>query len=198
MKGVRPVSILDLAAQKSPMHYRGILTVNLDYVLHKDGDPVLVGENEFKTAQTGFTKFPSRNEVFTLLWHSRLDDPFSWIGDECLECRSTQVQQDAAGNDMIEAIKNGYATFTVINDEDRRSYSKIVEGLAARVTLLENAGHKVTIDVSGRIKFKNKGIIVLGHPGSIVRIYSPENKSFIHKLRSNEDAYRILNDSRNA
>ncbi|MEM4247089.1 MAG: hypothetical protein QXF14_02090, partial [Candidatus Woesearchaeota archaeon] len=86
----------------------------------------------------------------------------------------------------------GFTEFTGMYPEDGKFCCKIKDGLAARVTLLENSGHKVTIDASGRIKFKNDRMLVTGVHGAMVRLYSPERKSFIKRLKSNEEAYRII------
>lgn len=185
--------VLDLAST-AKKHYRGILTANLYYVLRKDGVSELVGENEFKTAKDGFTEFPVRDEIFSLLWYSSHNDPFSWIGDEIIARRATQVYEEADKNIMIKSIKSGFADFRGTRTEDKRFYSRLINSLAARITLLENAKNNVTIDFSGRIRFMNRRIQVMGNPGSLVRVYCPEDKSFIPRLGSN-DAYRILRNS---
>ncbi|MEM2916229.1 MAG: hypothetical protein QXT19_02645 [Candidatus Woesearchaeota archaeon] len=191
---VKQVSVFDLASAGKTKHYRAVLTANLYYVLRKNGVPELVGENEFKSASTGFPEFPTRSEVFTLLWYSDPEDPYSWVGDEFLGCRSTQVVYEPGAEpcDIIEAIKKGCAEFTGTFPEDNKFYRKIRDGLTARVTLLENSGHKVTLDASGRIKFKNDRMLVTSIDGATIRLYSPERNSFIKKLKSNEEAYRII------
>ncbi len=180
MVQIEQVSVDRLARTSQKRHYRAILTADLSYYLRKSEDE-LVGENEFKIAQSGFQEYPSREEAFSLIWYSDPTDSYSMIGEEHLGSRITQAVFPSIDDKVIKELKSGKAEFNEVTDKPTRFYAKLIKDIRSRISVLENAGHKVIVDVSGRIRFVEDGLRVCGSPGSLVRLHETGRYSFFNK-----------------
>ncbi len=182
MAQIEQVSVDSLARTSQKRHYRAILIADLSYYLRKREDACeMVGENEFKTAQSGFQEYPSREEAFSLIWHSDPNDSYSMIGEEHLGSRITQAAFPSIDDKVIEELKSGKAEFNEVTDKPTRFYAKLIKDIRSRISVLENAGHDVIIDASGRIRFVEDGLRVCGSPGTLVRLHETGKYSFFKK-----------------
>jgi hypothetical protein len=192
-------SVLTLAQTRPAHFFRAILSVDLQYVLKKDGTAELVEETEFKRVKEGFPEYPTREEAFNLLWYpSPADsDKLNLLGEECLGRRMTQCA-DSIDN-VIDSIRNGTesrdgtASFVEEPGKGDQFYHGLCQKLGARVSILEDAGHRVLVDFSSRIYF-DKGVVkVYGRAGDLIQAYRTGEK--YHKfpvIRDVKTATRIL------
>jgi hypothetical protein len=192
-------SVFNLAQTRPEHLFRAILTVDLQYVLRKDGTSELVEETEFKRAKEGFPEYPTREESFNLLWYPSPNDSdkLNLLGEECLGKRMTQCPDSI--DDAIDSIKNGTE---VLHDkgffvEDMKSapefHKLLCQKLGARVSILEDAGHRILVDFSSRIYF-DKGIVkVYGRPSQLIQAYhTGEGYAKFPVIRNVKTATRIL------
>jgi hypothetical protein len=182
MVQIEQVSVDSLARTGQKRHYRAILVADLSYYLRNSEDVCeIVGENRFKSAQGGFMESINREEAFSLIWYSMPNDPFSVIGEERLGRRITRASFPSIDDKAIEAVKSGNAEFTEITDKQAGFYARLIKNICGRISVLEKAGHKVIVDVSGRIKIGKDGMKVYGNPGTLVRMHETGGYSFFRK-----------------
>lgn len=148
------IDVHALASAQPARHYRATLTVDLQYLLRKPGTTETIDETQFKRTLDGLQEYPTRRETFQLLWHARHDDPFSFLGEERIGKRITQLDELIAKEDIATAIRDDMASFHAEYDTEQRFYTHLRRSLAARAFILEQAGHKVTMDIAERVRFE--------------------------------------------
>ena len=192
-------SVFTLAQTRPEHFFRAILIANLQYVLRKDGTSELVEETEFKSAKEGFPEYPTREEAFHLLWYPSPgeSDKLNLLGEECLGRRMTQCA-DSIDN-VIDSIRNGTESlngkgFFVEDPQSAPAfYNALCQKLGARVSILEDAGHRVLVDFSSRIYF-DKGVVkVYGRANQLIQAYQTgEGYAKFPVIRDVKTATRIL------